>query len=74
VLQRQKKQSRLDFLYHDQQKWWTVSNKSEVTWNEHKFDFAFDLSEILAFLTFSSQLQESVFRSSSSQHTRSLNQ
>jgi len=49
VLQRQKKQSRLDFLYHDQQRWWTVSKKSEVTQNEHKFDFAFDLSEILAF-------------------------
>jgi len=49
VLQRQKKQSRLDFLYHDQQRWWTVSKKSEVTWNEHKFDFAFNLSEVLAF-------------------------
>ena len=50
MLQRQKKQSRLKFLYHDQQRWWTVSKKSEVTWNEYKFDFAFDLSEILAFL------------------------
>ncbi len=49
MLQRQKKQSRLNFLYHDQQRWWIVSKKSEVTQNEHKFDFAFNLSEILAF-------------------------
>jgi len=49
VLQRQKKQSRLNFLYHNRQRWWTVSKKSEVIRNKHKFDFAFNLSEILAF-------------------------
>ncbi len=49
MLQRQKKQSRLNFLYHSRQRWWTVSKKSEVIRNKHKFDFAFNLSEILAF-------------------------
>ena len=49
MLQKQKKQLRLDFLYHDWQRWWTVSEKSEVIQNEHKFNFAFNLSEILAF-------------------------